>query len=77
MSRSSMLRLAALKTSPATLRPVTGLSILRLQSTLTSASYKNILVEVVGANKDISLITLNRPKAVCWPRNLLATHRAA
>lgn len=37
--------------------------LLRWQST-ASASYKNILVDTVGANKDVSLITLNRPKAV-------------
>jgi len=72
ISRSSLLRLAALKTSPATLYLATGLSIRRLQSTFASTSYNNILVDVVGTNKDISLITLNRPKAVGRPRILLA-----
>ena len=34
----------------------------RLQS--TDSSYTSILVDTVGKNKDVSLITLNRPKAV-------------
>lgn len=65
LSRNSLVRLASLKTSPATLHAASGLSIRRLQSTFASTSYENILVDVVGTNKDISLITLNRPKAVC------------
>ena len=35
----------------------------RHQST-DSNSYTSILVDTVGKNKDVSLITLNRPKAV-------------
>ena len=64
MSRTSLLRVASLKPSPATLHAASGFNIRRLQSTFSNTSYENILVEVVGTNKDISLITLNRPKAV-------------
>jgi len=46
------------------LHRVTLIQALRYQSTAAASSYKNILVESVGANKDVSLITLNRPKAL-------------
>jgi len=46
------------------LHRVTLIQALRYQSTAAASSYKNIVVESVGANKDVSLITLNRPKAL-------------
>ena len=44
-------------------RPL-SLAARRWNSTAGAAGYQNILVDTVGANKDVSLITLNRPKAV-------------
>lgn len=84
MSRRAAVRLAGLKTSslsttsPATLHAAAGFSIRRLQSTFANKSYENIKVDTVGQNSDISLITLNRPKAVCYgsPHGILATCQA-
>jgi hypothetical protein len=69
MSRSAVLRLAGANSRPGTtMRAATGVvAIRRLQSTFASTSYDNILVDVVGTNKDVAFITLNRPKAVCSP----------
>lgn len=52
------------------------LSARRPQSTAAAATgnYENILVDTVGANKDVSLITLNRPKAVRIALASLQTH---
>lgn len=62
---------AVVRCSPATLPRPAGSYIFnkRTQSTFASTSYENIIVDVVGANKDVSLVTLNRPKAVRtgWP----------
>lgn len=69
VQRSSTIAMSASRRSCTSLaRQVVVQAPRRLQSTeagTATSSYTSILVDTVGKNKDVSLITLNRPKAVC------------